>query len=164
MEMKIILTYCGKRRSAKGTMFHKFIDDKGEEHNFGGSFKNIWIGSFYEAEKTKGSIQMSSRPAEIERDPVDEALLRKWKAEQALAEQEAREHRVRKKAESMKELLEEIPKIKRFIRDLKSDEQRYFMDWLWHEVDRENREKLNREFNALVEKRLKRAVKVGSKK
>lgn len=161
----IALTYAGKRRNALGRVWHLFFDDKGKEYTFLGSFKWVYIGHTYAAEQNKDGLTISVQPKEIESAPrPDEDTIDKWRATQSVQEIEAREMKLRERFDKMKDLLEEIPRIKKVMRGLHGGDQYTFVQWLWGEIDRENRERMNRELNAVLSKKIRRIEKRVNKK
>lgn len=157
--MKIKLIYVGRRRNNQGKMFHAFIDDKGGQHGFGGHFKYVYIGHTYEADKTKDDMTIATRPKQLDVTPIDDERAGQWRALERVAVQDLREENLRKKIDSMKDLLEEIPRIKRAMRGLNGADQQNFINWLWTEIDRENKERLRSEMNDMFAKKFKRLTK-----
>lgn len=143
---EVILTYTGKRIMSSGRLSHCLVDASGGEFFFK-KLRGVYIGYRYVANQTEEGLSIANPPPEKGRhenqDDID-----KWRAEESAACERQREESVKKRASSMKDLLEEIPKIKRFMSKLRGADRSHFMNWLWTEMEREANEAFMRSMNA----------------
>jgi hypothetical protein len=156
-ETKIKLIYAGKRFD-NGKISQVFLTEDGKEFFYSGVHR-VYIGCFYEATKQGDRTLISSRPVELgESNHADEM---KWRALSRGAEEQRKNELVKKKADSLKTLLNDVGTIKKFVKGMRFSEKRAFVDWLMNEIEREETERTTRAFNIRIQNLLKRTGKNG---
>lgn len=157
---KVFLIYKGVRFDADGgKLQHEFLDPNGKTVIFS-RVRYIHIGFSYEATEDKGRYSISTRPVEKDTNEQPHPDADKWRDEALAAQQRARRLRARKSFEKNKKLLGDLDSLRAVVRTLKTYSAKHaFVEWLFDEMDREEREKENREMNARIQRMVKRASK-----
>lgn len=142
---KIKLYYGGERfNEFTGKMKQAFFRPDGKLEGYWSGIKGVWIGEAYWAKGKYGGdkVTISGRP-ERAGDATHEKE-EEWRAKSWADKAIYKSHQVKKRAEKMRDLLPEIEKIKRFAKGLTFAQKRVFVEWILDEVEREEREKMNR--------------------
>lgn len=159
---KVPLIYCG-RRNRNEKLCHLFIDAAGEEYFFN-RIKSVYIGYSYYAEKSKDEVQIMVKPKEVDEQEEQHPNSDEWRAKQAVAVERHRKKILRGAIDRNKFLMEDVVKIRAFVKGLSHGEVREFVDWLVDEIFREQWAKERAEMNARLNRAVKRAFKRGVKK
>lgn len=148
---QLLLTYCGKRFNGE-KVAQLFIDSENKKYWFSGVGR-VWIGSHYFAEKdAKNNVTIKARPEE-NREKEEHEKSDEWRAKERAALETHKSNLVRKKLDKLQpQILSEINLLKKFVLPLSFSERQAFLNWIMDEIERESREKINRELNARIQK------------
>lgn len=142
------LYYCGKRFNGD-KLAQLFVDDTGKSYWFTG-IKRVWIGYAYESANKSGT-SMSTRPKECGGEEHEKAD--HWRSEDRAAIAQNKIKLMRKKADGLRDkVVDEIRLLRKFVLPLSGGERRYFLDWLLDEIEREEREAMNKRFNDRIKR------------